>query len=98
MPILQTTGTETKSTNAEKSSQECKKKASSDQANKQYSKFYSSLFVPEDTNVKKEQAPTVTSNKKPSAGCDWIHELSVTIRKPKRVDIPGEKYLRTIRS
>lgn len=89
--MLQTTDSETKPP-TDKPVQECKKKTS-DQVNKQYSKFYSSLFVPEDPNMKKEQTATVNINKKPSAGCDWIHELSVTIRKPKRFNIAGEKYV-----
>lgn len=49
----------------------------------------------EDPSLKKDQSTGTAganSNKKPSAGCDWIYELSVTIRKPKRVDIPNERY------
>lgn len=58
-----------------------------------HSKFYGSIIMTDDQSLKKEQSTNPNNNKKPTAGCDWIHELSVTIRKPKRVDIPEERYV-----
>lgn len=45
----------------------------------------------DEQSLKKDQASGANNTKKPCSGCDWIQELSITIRKPKRVDIPDER-------
>lgn len=77
----------------EKAATESRRKISVDALNK-HSKFYNSMLMSEEQTLKKDQATSTNSNKKPSAGCDWIYELSVTIRKPKRVLIPNERFVR----
>lgn len=52
-------------------------------------KYYSSAVM-NDEQIMKKDASAGNTNKKPMSGCDWIQELSVTIRKPKKVDIPNE--------
>ncbi|XP_065205960.1 baculoviral IAP repeat-containing protein 6-like isoform X3 [Planococcus citri] len=87
-------GPESENVNDKSNVNDSRRKLSTDGLNK-HSKFYSSMLLGEDQALKKDQPATGTNtNKKPSTGCDWIYELSVTIRKPKRVDIPNERIER----
>ncbi|XP_054283105.1 baculoviral IAP repeat-containing protein 6 [Macrosteles quadrilineatus] len=39
-------------------------------------------------------ASSVSNQKKEHVGCDWLHEISITIRKTKQIDIPNERLER----
>lgn len=38
-------------------------------------------------------ASNVVNKKMEYLGCDWLHEVSVTIRKTKQTDIPNERLV-----
>lgn len=38
-------------------------------------------------------ASSVTNKKMEYNGCDWLHEISITVRKTKQTDVPNERFM-----
>lgn len=47
------------------------------------------LFIP--GSAVDRVASTMTTKKTELNGCDWLHEISITIRKTKQTEVPNER-------